>query len=100
VRVTRPFEQRVAWLMEHLGTEDRDAAEAEVRRSDHAHATRMNAQFGITWGDPLLYDLVLNTSTFNQSSAVELICQAAQVHSLQPEVRDEFPGGDPLCTPG
>ena len=33
--------------------------EAEVQRSDHAHASRMHQQFGVTWGDPLLYDLIL-----------------------------------------
>ena len=38
VRVTRPFAQRVAWLQERLGTDDVDAAEEEVRRSDRAHA--------------------------------------------------------------
>jgi len=59
VRVTRSFEQRLAWLMDHIGTDNREAAESELRRSDTAHAARMNAQFGVTWGDPLLYDLVL-----------------------------------------
>jgi hypothetical protein len=28
VRVTRPLEQRVGWLMEHLGTDDREAADS------------------------------------------------------------------------
>jgi cytidylate kinase len=73
VRVTRPFEQRVAWLMEHLGTDDREAAESEVRRSDSAHAARMNAQFGVTWGDPLLYDAVLNTERLSVDSCVAAI---------------------------
>lgn len=73
VRVTRPFEQRVAWLMDHLGTDDREAAEREVRRSDEAHASRMHAQFGVTWGDPLLYDVVLNTGRMSVDSAVEQI---------------------------
>jgi cytidylate kinase len=77
VRVTRPFEARLAWLMEHLGTEDRDAAESELRRSDAAHASRMNAQFGVTWGDPLLYDLVLNTERVSVESCVEQILQLA-----------------------
>ena len=77
VRVTRPFEQRVAWLMEHLGTDDRDAAEGEVRRSDHAHAARMNAQFGVTWGDPLLYDMVLNTERISVDSCAEQILRLA-----------------------
>jgi cytidylate kinase len=83
VRVTRPFEQRVAWLMEHLGTEDRDAAEAEVRRSDQAHAARMNAQFGVTWGDPLLYDIVLNTDRLSVESCVEQILQLARRPEFQ-----------------
>ena len=83
VRVTRPFEQRVAWLMEHLGTDDRDAAEAEVRRSDNAHAQRMNAQFGVTWGDPLLYDMVLNTDRLSVDSCVDTILQLAQRPEFQ-----------------
>jgi hypothetical protein len=33
VRVTRPFEQRLAWLMDHIGTDNREAAETELRRS-------------------------------------------------------------------
>ncbi|MGV3571716.1 MAG: cytidylate kinase family protein, partial [Ramlibacter sp.] len=77
VRVTRPLDQRVDWLMEHLGTDDRDAAEAEVRRSDAAHAARMNAQFGVTWGDPLLYDMVLNTGRVSVESCVAQILQLA-----------------------
>src|SRR6476661_1261051 len=82
VRVTRPLAQRVDWLMEHLGTDDREAAEAEVRRSDAAHAARMNEQFGVTWGDPLLYDLVLNTDRLSVDTCV------AQIQSLA--ARPEF----------
>jgi cytidylate kinase len=77
VRVTRSFAARLAWLMDHLGTEDRDAAAAELRRSDSAHASRMNAQFGVTWGDPLLYDLVLNTDRVSVDSCVQQILQLA-----------------------
>jgi|SRR6476661_5695123 len=79
VRVTRPLPQRIGWLMEHLGTDDRDAAEAEIRRSDAAHAARMNAQFGVTWGDPLLYDLVLNTERVSVDSCVgQIVAMAAR----------------------
>lgn len=83
VRITRPFEQRVAWLMDHLGTDDREAAESEVRRSDSAHATRMNAQFGVTWGDPLLYDVVLNTDRVSIDSCVDQILQLARRPEFQ-----------------
>lgn len=83
VRITRPFEQRVAWLMDHLGTDHREAAESEVRRSDAAHAARMNAQFGVTWGDPLLYDMVLNTDRLSVDSCVEQILQLARRAEFQ-----------------
>jgi len=83
VRVTRPFPARLAWLMDHLGTDDRDAAEAELRRSDAAHASRMNAQFGVTWGDPLLYDLVLNTERVSVDSCADQILQLAKRPEFQ-----------------
>lgn len=73
VRVTRSFEKRVAWLMEHLETNDRDVAEAEIRRSDNAHTARMHQQFGVTWGDPVLHDLVLNTDRLSVATCVEQI---------------------------
>jgi len=75
VRVTRPFDKRVEWLLAHLDLDTHDAefAAAEIRRSDQAHATRMHAQFGVTWGDPLLYDLVLNTERISVDSCVQQI---------------------------
>lgn len=84
VRVTRQFDQRVGWLMDHLGTDDRSFAEAEVRRSDDAHASRMHAIFGVTWGDPLLYDLVLNTDRVTVDSCVAQILHLAG----QPEFQE------------
>ena len=77
VRVTRPFKNRVEWLMGHLETDDVAFAETEVRRSDNAHAARMHDQFGVTWGDPLLYDLVLNTDRISVESCVAQIQQLA-----------------------
>jgi cytidylate kinase len=83
VRVTRPFEARLAWLMDHIGTDDRDAAEQELRRSDAAHAQRMNAQFGVTWGDPLLYDLVLNTERLSVDTCADQVLQLARRPEFQ-----------------
>ena len=73
VRVTRPFARRVEWLLAHLDTDDAEFAADEIRRSDQAHAARMHAQFGVTWGDPLLYDLVLNTERISVESCVQQI---------------------------
>lgn len=75
IRVTRSLAKRVEWLMSHLETDDAGFAEAEVRRSDNAHASRMHQQFGVTWGDPGLYDLVLNTDRVSVESCVAQIAQ-------------------------
>ncbi|MDQ0014298.1 cytidylate kinase [Variovorax boronicumulans] len=75
VRITRSLAKRVEWLMGDLETDDAAFAEAEIRRSDQAHAARMHAQFGVTWGDPVLYDLVLNTDRVTVDSCVEQIRQ-------------------------
>jgi cytidylate kinase len=71
VRIMRPFEKRVQWLMAELDTDDIAMAEAEIKRSDHANATRMHEQFGVNWGDPVLFDLVLNTDRLSVDACVQ-----------------------------
>jgi cytidylate kinase len=73
IRVMRPLAQRVQWLMQQLDTDDSGTAEAEIRRSDHANATRMHQQFGVDWGDPVLFDLVLNTDRLSVDTCVQQI---------------------------
>jgi len=73
IRIMRPFAQRVQWLLKELDTDDLEAAEAEIRRSDHANATRMHEQFGVDWGDPVLFDLVLNTDRLSVETCVQQI---------------------------
>lgn len=84
IRITRSLENRIAWLTENLGMKDEDAAAAEIRRSDDAHAHRMNEQFGVRWGDPQLYDLVLNTDRMSVESCAEQIRQL----TLRPEFQE------------
>jgi hypothetical protein len=78
----RPLAQRVQWLMAQLDTDDADLAEAEIKRSDHSNATRMHDQFGVTWNDPVLFDMVLNTERLSVDTCVQLIKTLLQ--------RDEF----------
>lgn len=73
IRIMRPFEQRVQWLMAELDTDDHDLADKEIRRSDESNASRMNEQFGVTWGDPVLFDMVLNTERLSVDSCVQQI---------------------------
>jgi len=73
IRIMRPFAKRVQWLMAELDTDDIDLAEAEIRRSDHANATRMHDQFGVDWGDPVLFDMVLNADRLSVDTCVQQI---------------------------
>lgn len=75
IRITRSVENRVRWLMEHVELDDTEAALHEIHRSDSAHAARMHERFGVTWGDPALYDLTLNTDRLTIESCVEQIQQ-------------------------
>ncbi|WP_353153265.1 cytidylate kinase-like family protein [Herminiimonas fonticola] len=83
VRITRSMSKRVEWLMEHLGIDDADFAEAEIHRSDAAHAARMQQQFGVVWGDPILYDLVLNTDRLSIESCASQILNLASRPEFQ-----------------
>lgn len=84
VRITRPFELRVRWLMDNLEIDDESFAAAEIRRSDEAHAAKIKAQFGVTWGDPHLYNMVLNTDRLSVETCAQQILHLAG----QPEFQE------------
>ncbi|MBI2313392.1 MAG: cytidylate kinase family protein [Betaproteobacteria bacterium] len=73
IRVCAPIESRVRNLMQKLETDDQDLLREEIQRSDAAHIANMQHRFGVTWGDPMLYDLVLNTERISITSCVEQI---------------------------
>ncbi len=73
VRVCAPFEMRVRWLMERLETDNERFAQEEIRRSDAARSENIRQWFQKTLGDPLDYDLVLNTGRISIESCVELV---------------------------
>jgi len=84
IRVCAPLANRVKWLMERLESDDPDMAREELERSDRAHAARMHANFGVNMGDPLLYDLVLNTGRVTVDSCVQQIVQLSRRPEFQP----------------
>ena len=73
VRILRPLPKRVEWLMKALDTDDAELAESEIRRSDESNAGRMHEQFGVNWGDPVLFDLVHNTERLSVDTCVQQI---------------------------
>ena len=73
VRVGAPFATRLKWVMDSLGTDDEDMVAEEIRHSDAAHRANMQHQFGVGWGEPMQYDLTLNTERLSVATCVEMI---------------------------
>lgn len=84
VRVCAPMECRIKWLMERLDIDDQEFAHNEIMRSDNAHQSLMRQRYGVAWGDPVLYDLVLNTERVAIDSCVQQVIQLVQ----RPEFRE------------
>lgn len=92
VRIGAPFDLRVKWLMERLETDDEEFVRDEIRQSDAAHLANMQSQFGVTWGDPMTYDIVLNTERVTVESCIEQIKQLVRRPEFQetPESRAQL----------
>jgi len=78
IRVCAPMDLRVKRLMERLETDDEDLARHEIEVDDLARSTRMGEHFNVTWGDPTLYDLTLNTERISIASCVDEVVKLAQ----------------------
>jgi len=77
VRVCAPLEVRVKRLMERLETDDESLARHEIEVDDRARASRMGEHFHVSWGDPTLYDLTLNTERMSIATCVEEVIRLA-----------------------
>ncbi len=83
VRVCAPLEARVKRLMERLETDDAELARREIEVDDAARASRMGEHFNVTWGDPTLYDLTLNTERIAISTCVQQVVALARSPGFQ-----------------
>lgn len=77
VRIVAAFEQRVAYVMQREGL-DQAAAQSRIRAKDHDRARYLEREYHCRPDDAHLYDIVLNTSSLDLESAVEVICLALQ----------------------
>ena len=59
-----------------------DEARHEMQKSDQERENRVKDLFHLNWLDPLLYDVVLNTSRMDPGSAASLIAQIARSRGL------------------
>jgi cytidylate kinase len=77
VRLTGPPDRRVAQAVRHQGL-DRETAEDALRRLDHAHKEYMRRFYGAEIDDVTLYHLVLDSTSIEIETCVEMIARAAQ----------------------
>jgi cytidylate kinase len=73
IQVAAPMALRVQRLMDRLETDDEDLARREIEADDAARAARMGEAFNVSWGDPTLYDLTINTERVAIPTAVDQV---------------------------
>lgn len=73
VRIIAPLDVRVERLVQRQGISAK-AALAQIRASDRRRKQFVERAYQVDWNDPALYDLVLNTASFDVSRAADLIC--------------------------
>jgi cytidylate kinase len=83
IRVCAPLEVRVKRLMERLQTDDEQLARREIEVDDAARAARMGESFNVSWGDPTLYDLTLNTERVSIPTCVDHVVRLAKAPEFQ-----------------
>ena len=86
VRIIAPIEVRIPLAMEHEHL-SRDEAKAYIQKVDEARAKWAKFLYGVDWGDPQLYDIVLNMGGTTIESATEVLSALARrpEFSLTPE---------------
>jgi cytidylate kinase len=72
-----PRERRVAHIVEHFGV-DTKTAEKEVDRVDKGRAAYLRDWYGIVFGDPANYDLLIETSALGDDKSAATIVEAVR----------------------
>lgn len=74
VRICSSEASRIDVLMKRIGIDDRVVARKEIRANDAAHGRTMSHLFHVVdWGDPLLFDVVLNTEQLSVATCVDTV---------------------------
>jgi hypothetical protein len=85
VHVIAPFDLRVKRVMKKMAGQAQEGVDVRttvemVRRSDQEKNGRMRYLYDVDWGDPALYDVVLNTEKLTVEAGVDAL--AGLVRSL------------------
>ena len=88
VLVIAPLEHRVEVAKKQRSFDDQ-AARNYIRELDRVRSRRVRALFNTDWQDPVIYDLVINSSRLSSETAAHLIASAAQSREYQATVESE-----------
>ena len=81
IRVTASLEKRIQNLVERgFG---REAAIKAIDRSDHERGAFVKFAFGVDWGNPDLYDLVLNMDHLTVDLAIDTVLHMARSEEIK-----------------
>ena len=72
-----PRAGRVAYIAEHFGV-DTKTADKEVDRVDKGRAAYLRDWYGIDFGDPASYDLLIDTSALSDEKSAATIVEAVR----------------------
>jgi CMP/dCMP kinase len=75
IRIIAPLEQRISYVTQREGLDQR-AAVFRIRKIEHERTRYLEAGYHRNPEDAHLYDLILNTSSLDPASAVNVICLA------------------------
>jgi CMP/dCMP kinase len=89
VRIIAPLDVRVIRIASRQEI-SKEAAFAQIKASDHSRKQFLKRLFKVSWDDPSLYHLVLNTGFLNSEAASDLISMAAaNLHSIERDYKVE-----------
>lgn len=77
VRIVAPLQQRITYVSRREGLNEAEAR-SRISVKDRDRARYLQARFGRSVDDPLLYDLIINTAVLDLESAVDLISLALE----------------------
>lgn len=86
VRIVAPLQQRIIYVSRREGL-DEAAAQSRIQVKDRDRSRYLQARFGRSVDDPLLYDLIINTAVLDLDSAVDLISLALERKARKLTVR-------------
>jgi cytidylate kinase len=77
VHIIAPFDQRVDTLTKRKGINRREAR-ARITANDRTRRDYLRRYYHVSWGDPALYDLVINMDKPTLTTVVDLIVRAQE----------------------